>query len=126
MKRTALRKRGTSEYSRAHAKAWTEFARYIRNRDPWCYTCRTRETTDAGHFLHNRLDFDEINVHGQCARCNRYLHGNPDAYEMRLRADYGDRVIDSLRYRANQVTRYTIDELEEIAKHYRELNKAFK
>jgi hypothetical protein len=123
MKRTALRKRGAGEYSRAHARAWKAFADYIRHRDPWCYTCRTRETTDAGHFLHNRLDFDEINVHGQCARCNRYLHGNPDAYEMRLREDYGDKVINALIYRAQQIQKYTIAELDEITKEYRELNR---
>jgi hypothetical protein len=120
MKRSGLRKYSVTPYARAHRKAWKYFAAYIRQRDPWCYTCRHRITTEAGHFLHNRLDFDELNVHGQCDICNRHLHGNPDAYEMRLIAEFGEQSVDLLRYRGNQTQKYTIAELNDIAKAYKE------
>ncbi len=120
MKRSGMRKYSVTPYARAHRKAWKYFAAYIRQRDILCFTCRVRVTTDAGHYLHNKLDFDEMNVHGQCERCNRFLHGNPDAYWMRMVEMYGRGKVDELEFRAQKIQRYSVAELNDIASKYKE------
>lgn len=60
------------------------FNTYIRLRDQYepCISCGKTlvQKYDAGHYFnaggHPALRFDEDNVHGQCVRCNRDLHGN--------------------------------------------------
>jgi len=75
---------------------------------------------DAGHFKHNRLDFDEMNIHCQCTRCNRFLHGNLGEYAIRLMEKYGKSELDSLVFRSNQIKKYTYQDLEEIIQTYKE------
>ena len=54
----------------------------------------------AGHYKHNVLDFDEMNVHCQCVRCNKYLHGNGGEYAFRLARHYGLEELNDLHIRA--------------------------
>ena len=74
--------------SKLDNKLWGIFSKYIRIRDAndngivICCTCGTpaywNQGIDAGHFIQrNRLHtkYDEHNVWGQCARCNRFDSG---------------------------------------------------
>lgn len=112
----------------AKEKAWTAFARFIRNRDPYYITCGGH-TTEAGHFLHttdktnqqlggNELWYDERNVHGQCGVCNRYKSGAGAIYSAKLIEQYGDGIIQELWKKFRTVKKWTIPELLEIARKY--------
>lgn len=79
-------------------KAWKVFSAYIRKRDPRCVCCGA-ETTQAGHFYHNVLDFDEENVNGQCVRCNHYLSGNLAVYSVYLLKKLGKKKFEALNTR---------------------------
>lgn len=70
-------------------KAWDTFSRWIRNRDQICITCGSKNANQAGHFWHAVLDFDEMNINGQCHKCNHYLSGNLAPYAVYLINKYG-------------------------------------
>jgi hypothetical protein len=72
----------------------------------------------AGHYHHGRLDFNRLNIHPQCVRCNLRLHGNLGLYGERLIEEHGVEAVKDLRLRANTVHVYTIKELEEIVGRY--------
>lgn len=55
---------------------------------------------NAGHFIHNTLDFDDMNIHAQCIRCNRHLHGNAAVYAIKLVEIHGLRKVKNLIKRA--------------------------
>lgn len=80
-------------------RAWNEFSKFIRRRDPQCVTCGAK-TTQAGHFIHGVTDlpvnFDERNINGQCAHCNLYLSGNLIKYTLYMLNKYGQETIDEL------------------------------
>lgn len=85
-------------------KLWKVFSRYIRLRDNGtCFTCGVKKhykEMQAGHFIHNVLDFDEMNINCQCARCNKFLQGAGATYAMRLLDKYGAEEFNELRKRA--------------------------
>ena len=66
---------------------------------------------------------DDINVNCQCVRCNKWLHGNLGIYAINLIEKHGLKKINELRKRRDIVKRWTIEELEELIIHYKELNK---
>lgn len=110
-----------------HKKAWTLFSRYIRSKDAnfdgytECYTCRGMfqwKEMDAGHRWHNKLDFDPMNIHPQCVRCNKWLHGNLGLYERRLIEEYGLEAVKDLERRAAQHGGYKRHDLLEIIEKY--------
>lgn len=76
-----------------HDKAWKKFSEYIRRKAKGvCFTCgaiNRWQDCDAGHFKHSRLDFDNNNVHCQCQKCNRFLHGNLGNYALALMEEIG-------------------------------------
>jgi hypothetical protein len=84
-------------------KAWKVFSRYIRERDKFCVTClvQGKETpaTQAGHFWHGVLDFDEENINGQCVRCNHFLSGNLAVYAVYLISKLGTKGFNELSER---------------------------
>jgi hypothetical protein len=61
-------------------EAWKLMSEFVRRRDKGvCCTCgdkRSWKEQNAGHFIHGKLDFEFLNVHCQCVRCNKWLHGN--------------------------------------------------
>lgn len=69
-------------------KATLYFNRFIRLRDQdkKCISCDSNTFSDAGHFYSSGhyppLRYNENNVHGQCKRCNYFLHGNLDNYRL--------------------------------------------
>ena len=104
-------------------KAWAVFSEYIRRRDKGiCCTCHSVnhwKDTNAGHFKHNVLDFDEMNINCQCVGCNKWKHGRLDIYGDFLRRKYGDLAYWDLVRRSNEIRKYPPWELEEIIIKYK-------
>ena len=105
-------------------RAWKVFSRYIRKRDKGvCFTCGIQKgwwEMDAGHFKHGRIDFDDRNIHAQCARCNRFLHGNLSVYAHRLIQEYGGGIVEYLTLESNKPIKYTREGLTEIYEKYKD------
>lgn len=113
------KKKRLKSLSTLKAKAVKTFNKWIVARDKWtCFTCG-KLGNEAGHFKHGRLDFDEMNLNCQCTHCNRWLHGNLGEYAIRLIKKYGQKKVDDLVLRSNQVKKYTREELEEIITKYK-------
>ena len=75
-------------------KAWLIFSAWIRERDGHtCVTCGRRASDgfrmNAGHFCHNREDFNERNIHCQDFFCNKIKRGNMRVYTLRMVEWYG-------------------------------------
>ena len=100
-------------------QAWKNLSKYIRQRDRKCFTCGA-EATEAGHFIHRNAAtfFNEWNVHGQCYRCNRFLHGNLGEYALRLEDKIGRKAIEELKKESQGIKRWSGKELKEIEKKY--------
>lgn len=85
-----------------------------------CVTCADVDdwrNMDAGHFLsrkHTSILFDERQIHPQCRSCNDHGSGNRNAYNVFMRAVYGQGVIDELERRKNQSYQPTREELCQI------------
>lgn len=125
--------------SSARKKAWTWFSRFIRLRDTVergsgeyvpCVTCGTIKhwkEQQAGHFIPqaqgNAVRFDERNVHTQCYRCNMNLGGNGPEYYPFMAREYGEFVIDELKALSNTARKYTIAELEDMEREYKDRAK---
>ena len=109
-------------------KAQVIFNQFIRLRDEnqGCVSCGISlagRKFDAGHFYnannHWALRFDESNVHGQCVRCNRDLHGNLLEYRKNITQRIGPDELDRLDSQSNETRKFTRDELLEIYTKYR-------
>lgn len=77
----------------------TWFSRFVRDRDRYiCVTCG-RPGNEAGHYIKRgvmSLRWDEVNVHCQCTRCNKYLSGNLDQYALYLTRKHGPYILEQL------------------------------
>ena len=92
---------------------------YIRRvEDGVCFTCgdkRHWKLQNAGHYIHKDcLDYDDINIHCQCVRCNKWLRGNLGVYAEKLIDKHGKEAIDRLRQKSYKTKKFTIMELEDI------------
>ena len=99
------------------------FAAYIRQRDhgKQCISCGSRGPLQAGHWVkrqHQSVRWDERNCHGQCVRCNLWLHGNEGAYALALIDKYGRSVVDELLTLKHKTWKLSRDELEELISRY--------
>ena len=57
-----------------------------------CYTClavKHYKEMNAGHYKHDKLDFDFRNIHCQCVKCNQHNSGELDLYAERLIRENG-------------------------------------
>lgn len=106
-------------------KAQDIFNAWIRNRDRelGCISCGAK-IDHAGHYFnsghYSSLTFDEINVNGQCLRCNNFMHGNLINYRIGLVERYGeDKVIQLEESRINAIKKWSRDELKEIILKYK-------
>lgn len=106
------------------AKAQQVFNAWIRERDKdkGCISCGG-EVQHAGHYLsaghHGHLRFNENNVHGQCLRCNNFLHGNLINYRIGLVKRIGESKVQLLESMAHQTKKWTRFELEAIINEYK-------
>lgn len=115
-------------------KAESKLHEYIRKRaqdfsgNVTCYTCRRTvpyEQVNAGHRWHGKLDLEEDNLKPCCIRCNNWLHGNLGMYERHLIEDYGIEWAKDLERRAAQdVKKYTVEELQAVIEKYTNLLKS--
>ena len=78
-----------------------DFNEYIRLRDQdkGCISCpgmveHAGDYFSQGH--HSALRFNEVNVNGQCLRCNTFLHGNLINYRKGLIKRYGEQKVQLL------------------------------
>lgn len=108
------------------------FNRYtrLRDRNKPCISCGTTEQVrfDAGHYYsvgaYPNLRFNEDNCHKQCSmNCNKSRHGNIAEYTIRLPKRIGQERFDKLQAIRNQARHYTIPEIKELIKHYKQLIK---
>jgi gamma-glutamylcyclotransferase (GGCT)/AIG2-like uncharacterized protein YtfP len=108
----------------------------IRNRDAnkSCISCNSANFTDAGHFYpaghYPALRYNENNVHGQCASCNRFKHGNLHEYRKKLETRIGAenlKDLDNLSdiYKRSGWKWSKMDLIDKIYT-YQQKNKAFK
>lgn len=133
-------KRIDSPLVKAKKKAQKIFNEWVRLRDcynttnsPWsaiCFTCG-RDTDNlnghlhASHFLldsknGNSTSFDPVNVNSCCKYCNRMLHGNLGNYAVNIIKVYGQTEMDRLQSLKLISKKWTISELEDIEKLYKE------
>lgn len=84
------------------------FSQFIRQRGAShdgttsCYTCglkRHWKELQCGHFVPRQYlatRYDEINCQPQCYACNMLYNGQPSAFAIRLKREFGDNIIDRL------------------------------
>ena len=129
-------KKKTISTSKAKAKAWQEFSKFIRTRDSIattgdtdsgvCCTCGKLipfKQSQAGHFIAGRTNallFDEDIVHLQCYACNICNHGEQLEYYYYMKRHYTEDQILEMRKLRYQTVKYTADELLQIADKYKE------
>ncbi len=113
--------------SKMKEKAQMKFNQYIRLRDSNlpCISCGVGAPEHAGHYyprgLYTGLSFLEINVNGQCSKCNTFLHGNLINYRKGLVRKYGADAVASLEAYAEKVRLYKWSR-EELASIYQKYN----
>jgi hypothetical protein len=107
-------------------KAQDTFNAFIRLRDceKGCISCGGA-VEQAGHYFsaghHSSLRFNEVNVNGQCVRCNCYLHGNLIHYRAGLINRYGEaKVLHLEAVGRRTVKKWSRAELEAIIQLYKE------
>lgn len=102
-------------------KVFNEYIR-LRDKDKPCISCGNYfDTKDAGHFYatsgYSGLRFDEDNVHGECARCNRFDESHLIGYAENLKIKIGESDYLALKQRAEDYKRFGVkwsrDELKE-------------
>lgn len=103
--------------------AQTVFNKFIRERDKdkGCISCGSG-VDHAGHYFsqghHSKLRFNEVNVNGQCLRCNNFLHGNLINYRIGLVKRYGEQKVLMLESSARWVKKWSRVELKSIIQLY--------
>ena len=110
-------------------KAKQVFQKWIRKRDKdeACISCGTvsSELWDGVHYLkadiYTGVIFNEINVHKQCRKCNRFLGGNEAQYRIALCLKYGESKVAELEKLANETRQYrwSSEELKKIIDIYK-------
>jgi len=115
---------------RLHKKAWTLISELVRrdgaNEDGYneCYTCNKiihYKEANAGHFKHDRLDFDFRNLKCECVTCNKYYSGRLDVYAEHLINDYGIEWFNKLVLEANTHKGYSTEDLAVIIKDLQDM-----
>jgi len=104
-------------------KAWALHSQVVRRKAKGvCYTCGDRrpwKEQQAGHFIHKDcLDHERRNIHCQCVKCNKWLHGNLGEYANRLIQEYGRNIVDTLTYLGNKTHKFNRDELFDLISKY--------
>ena len=104
-------------------KAQFIFNKFIRERDKdkGCISCNSG-VDHAGHYLsqghHSALRFNEVNVNGQCLRCNNFLHGNLINYRQGLVKKYGEQKVLLLENNGRNIKKWSRTELLAIIQLY--------
>ena len=114
-----------SDYIQICQKVFNTYIR-MRDNDKKCISCGTKANVQyaAGHYFstgaYPNLRFHEDNVHKQCNRkCNMGLSGNLIAYRERLIKRIGIERFEALEALKQVPRHYTIPEVKELIKTYR-------
>lgn len=110
-----------------------EIQKWVRKRDSNlpCISCGTftSDLWDGGHFkkaeIYSGVIFDEMNIHRQCRKCNRFLGGNELNFREGLIARYGEDYVLKIEKKALETRNYKFnkEELKGLREKYRLLNK---
>lgn len=120
-----------SQWRKELQQVFNEFIR-LRDRGKPCISCGRplQGKYDAGHFFsvgsYPNLRYHELNVHGQCTRCNQHLHGNLIEYAHNLPTRIGTSQFNELYNLRNTELRMTLPEIKEQLVHYKNLVKSLK
>jgi len=122
LKREALRSR--SWYVKKAQAAFNKFVRFRDEKQP-CISCQRHHAGQyhAGHYMttgaRSELRFHPANNHKQCSACNNHLSGNLVLYRKNLIEKVGPEMVVYLED-FNIPQKWTVEELKEIAQHYKE------
>lgn len=124
------RKRELTPISEFHKKAQAAFNAFIRERDKGlsCVSCGRMHQGQwhAGHYQpvgrKPALRYSEVNCHRQCSVCNNHHSGQLVDYRKNLITRVGLDIVEWLE-RDHEPRKWTRDELEVLAKHYREATR---
>jgi len=102
------------------------FSEYIRTRDAdkGCVTCGGYGTKDCGHFISRRFLYarwDERNAHGQCLKCNRFLHGEQYRHGLAIDRMYGEGTAELLEKLSKITLKPTFEWYEEKISYFKGL-----
>jgi hypothetical protein len=109
-----------------HARVWKIFSIWVRKTAANfqglapCYSCGLLfdwKSLHAGHFRHDCYDFDPLNIHPQCSRCNTFLHGNLGNYAVHLIQEYGINRVEAFQD-LPKWNDYSMEELENLEIKY--------
>lgn len=115
----------TQDYIKLAQQVFNKYIR-LRDKDKGCISCGKAldGRVNASHFWnannHWAVRFNEDNVHNSCITCNQYLSGNLLEYRTRLIEKIGQDRYDALEVEAKSTRKYTIEELKEIIKIYKD------
>jgi hypothetical protein len=107
------------------------FSEYIRLKDSRhliarCYTCGKKASykeLQAGHYVPRNylpLRWDERNVKVQCVGCNIFKKGNLDEYAIKLRQEYGNKILETLNKEKYKLIKLSTLDLQKRIDLYRE------
>lgn len=118
-------------YKSLFKKTWKVFSIWVRSKDAdfrgyvACVTCGNKYIWNsgkihAGHWIHDKLDFDERNVHPQCYKCNyKYNKNTNTAYAVYMARRYGASEMEKIRkFSRKKGNAYTVNELQKLIKKY--------
>lgn len=109
-------------------EAQSIFNKYIRERDEGqlCISCQKKinGVKHASHYLssggHSAVRFHEDNVWVSCYKCNVMLSGNQIEYRKSLIKKIGIERVEWLEENGSKVKKWTIEELKEFIKEYKQ------
>lgn len=131
-KKIASKSKTSSTGSRTKAKAAIQkFRRYEssdKNGVVKCVTCPIQRQWNkgmhGGHYIPSERTatcFDEMNIHPQCAGCNKFKMNDP-VYILRYRQflinEFGLKSVELLEIRSNKTKKYSKVEFQAIEKYY--------
>lgn len=125
IKKAPAKRNGERAMSRLKELAREAFNGYIRERDKrsGCISCGTGPVENAGHYYsdghYSAVRYNEVNVNGQCIRCNKFLHGNLIHYRNGLIKKYGPQRVALLESVSRKSKKYSRVELETIITFYK-------
>ena len=116
-------------YKGQKGKAWDAMRKYIYVRDGYkCSTCHRSKAggyqMQAGHYhpvglvgSNNKLSWDEMNVHTQCAYCNGVGQGMQVKMREYIIRKYGKKVVKDLDRRVKKID--PVKDWKEITEYYK-------
>lgn len=103
-------------------------SRIVRLRDKWCVICGSPYNLEAGHIFgrgRQSLRWDPFNVFAICHSCNQRDVRDHAPYRNWFIGKYGQEKFDELERRSYQTADWSIFELQELLKYFRQLERKY-